>query len=72
MRFMMIATLLLVGGCAGSQPPAAVPPQPRVVSADTIVPVHGAYLRDCLTPPDSTGACVLRDQRVRIFEDRTP
>ena len=53
MRIVALVLLLPVGGCTPSES------RSREHANDT-----SAYEKDCMTPPDSAGACVLRDQRV--------
>ena len=72
MRLVAIAITLSLVSCTRAQSVPGSPSAPAGrVAADTSLrlerifppPVRG-YRLDCLTPPDSTGACVLRDQRV--------
>jgi hypothetical protein len=51
MRILVLVLLCSVGSCARNESPAP--------AKDT-----SAYEKDCIRPPDSTGACVLRDQGV--------
>jgi hypothetical protein len=71
MRLLAVVLMLALTGCAQgrTEPDTASSPR-RAVVADTslrlevrVPPPLRGYQLDCLTPPDSTGACVLRDQR---------
>jgi hypothetical protein len=69
MRLLAFALLLSISGCgARTSRVAAAPPRPAPIDTLRIPlrvpPLQRGYSLDCLTPPDSTGACVLRDQRV--------
>lgn len=56
MRKLALILLLLLAACTHSRPPVQGPAGPGTVPHDDL----------CLTPPDRTGACVLREQSVVI------
>jgi hypothetical protein len=72
MRLVAAAIVLALAACTKGRIESDTVSGPRrPVVADTSLhlevrppPLVRGYRLDCLTPPDSTGGCVLRDQRV--------
>ena len=69
-RLTAILCLFAAAACTRAQVHETTPAR-RPVAIDTSLTLEARYPRplrgyrlDCLTPPDSTGACVLRDQRI--------